>query len=144
MAGNILPLLDVPNHCFPLGMNNDQKLLRRIRAAAKPEHGFFLVRHTQTGLASATFVLEGSTRYVGRWMLGRIRKHEVHPGRYEILIRRAGSCYYRSIDTMKDLADELRFMDADADAELGQGSGDWATSPDRMFQEIGFTYLEIA
>lgn len=136
---NIYPLHAIPARCFPTGLNKDQKLLRDIRNLSKPTHGFFVVRYAASNNPSATFTLSGGPDHAGRWLLGRIRKHKTQPGRFEIVIRRAKTCYYRVVDGNHDLAEELRFMSQDADAEFSDSQGMWMSVQDSEFQSLGFS-----
>ena len=135
---NLYPLMSIPRTNFSMGFNNNHKLLKALRDAAKPYHGLFLVRHDVSNNTSASFVLQGG-EYSGRWLLGRIRKLKTQPGRYEILIRRATTCYYQVVDGTHELADELRFMAVDSDAEFADPEGKWISTPDLQFAELGFT-----
>lgn len=138
MSTNLYPILSIPRSNFSVGFSPDHKRLKAIRDKAKPYHGLFLVRHTASNNMSASFVLQGG-EYSGRWLLGRIRKHKTQPGRFEILIRRATTCYYQVVDGIEDLADELRFMAIDSDAEFADPEGKWISTPDLQFSELGFT-----
>lgn len=135
---NLYPLHSIPLSNFTVGHSSDHKLLKALRSASKPYHGLFLVRQTTTNNTGASFVLQGG-QFSGRWLLGRIRKHKTQPGRYEIVIRRAMTCYYQVVDGTHDLADELRFMAIDSDAEFADPEGKWISTPDLQFAELGFT-----
>lgn len=134
---NIYPLHSIGRSHFSGGVNKDHKTLKALRDSIKPYHGFFLVRHDVSNNPAASFVLSGG-KYSGRWLLGRVRKHETQPGRYEIVIRRATTCYYRSVDSDHDLAEEFRYMALDADAEFADQSGSWISTPDLQFSDLGF------
>lgn len=139
---NLYPLTDIPPACFP-GTPGDASRLKLVRIKCKPIHGLFLVRYDSLKIPSATFVLTGNVDYSGRWLLGRVRLHKAQPGRYEILIRRAKTCYYRAVDTAHDVAEELRFLALDGDAELSEISdnpkSEWIITPDSEFTEMGFS-----
>lgn len=135
---NLYPMMDIPRSNFSVGFSDDHKLLKALRESAKPYHGLFLVRHDVSNNLGASFVLNGGA-YSGRWLLGRVRLHKTQPGRYEIVIRRATTCYYQAVDSTKELADELRFMAIDSDAEFADPEGKWISTPDRQFAELGFT-----
>lgn len=137
MTVNLYPLLSIPRSSFSAGMNSDHKLLKLVRESCKPYHGLFLVRQSTSNNSGASFVLQGG-EYSGRWLLGRIRKHKTQPGRYEIVIRRAKTCYYQAIDGTQDLANELRFMALDADTEFSDTEGKWISTPDLEFNNMGF------
>lgn len=137
MTVNIYPLHAIPRARFSLGFNDDHKLLRQLRDNAKPYHGLFLVRHANSNNVAASFTINGG-QYSGRWLLGRVRKHATQPGRYEILIRRATTCYYQAVDGDADLANELRFMALDADTEFSDTEGKWISTPDLEFANMGF------
>jgi hypothetical protein len=137
-GGNIKPLHAMPQYCFP-GVKGDPGVLKAVRTMAKPIHGMFMVRNLNTEQTLGSFVMGNTSGYDGRWFLGRIRKHKTQPGRFEILIRRNKTCYYKTVDSEHDLADELRFMDVDADVEFSSASGGWITTPDAEFTEIGFS-----
>lgn len=138
MSRNLYPLHSIPRSQFMAGTNHDHKLLKALRECVKTYHGMFLVRHDASNNPGASFRLLGG-EYSGQWLLGRIRKHGSQPGRYEIVIRRATTCYYRCVDSTSELADELRFMDADADAEFPDMGGKWIITPDLEFSDLGFT-----
>lgn len=138
MSGNIKPLYTIPSSYFP-GVSGDPGLLKTLRTMCKPIHGLFLVRNQNSEQTLGSFVLSYGTQFSGRWFLGRIRKHKTQPGRFEILIRRNKTCYYKAVDSEHDLADEIRFMDVDADVEFSSASGGWITTPDAEFTEIGFS-----
>ena len=133
---NIYPLQDIPKACFPSVGTPDQMRLKALRNMSERTMGFFLVRHDASNNHTASFLLTGY--YAGRWMLGRIRKHKTQAGRYEIVIRRARMCYYRAVDSTEALADELRYMEADSDAEFCDTSGEWISTPDIEFHDLGF------
>ncbi len=137
MTINLYPLHNIPLKNFTMGANNDHKLLKALREKAKTYHGLFLVRQTTSNNSAASFVLQGG-EFSGRWLLGRIRKHKTQPGRYEIVIRRATTCYYQAIDGTQDLANELRFMALDADTEFSDPTGKWIPTPDLEFNDLGF------
>lgn len=138
MSGNIKPLHEIPQYCFP-GIKGDPGLLKTLRTMCKPIHGLFMVRNQNSEQTLGSFVMGSTHDFGGRWFLGRIRKHKTQPGRFEILIRRNKTCYYKTVDSEHDLADELRFMDVDADVEFSSASGGWITTPDAEFTEIGFS-----
>lgn len=138
MSGNVKPLHEIPQYCFP-GIKGDQGLLKTLRTMCKPIHGLFMVRNQNTEQMRGSFILSSTNSFGGRWFLGRIRKHKTQPGRFEILIRRNKTCYYKTVDSEHDLADELRFMDVDADVEFSSASGGWITTPDAEFTTIGFS-----
>lgn len=137
MSVNLYPMHSIPLKNFTMGASNDHKLFRTLRENIKTYHGFFLVRHSTSNNSAASFVLQGG-EYSGRWMLGRIRKHKTQPGRYEIVIRRATTCYYQAVDGTQDLANELRFMALDADTEFSDPTGKWIPTPDLEFNDLGF------
>lgn len=143
MSGNIFPLHAMPQYCFP-GVKGDPGILKAVRTMAKPIHGMFMVRNQNSEQTLGSFVLGSTQDYAGRWFLGRVRKHKTQPGRYEILIRRNRTCYYKTVDSEHDLADELRFMDVDADVEFSSASGGWITTSDAEFTEMGFSTGETS
>jgi len=140
---NCFPLHEIPKSCFPTGGNRDQAMIKTLRNFAKKEQGYFMVRYSHTIGPAATFVLTSDPGFIGRWFLGRVRKHKTRPGCYELVIRRAKTCYYRTVDTIEDLADELRFLAVDADAELSNPSGVWVSTPDSEFYELGFSQENV-
>lgn len=137
MTINLYPMHSIPRGNFTSGANSDHKLLKLLREKIKTYHGFFLVRHATSNNSGASFVLQGG-EFSGRWLLGRIRKHKTQPGRYEIVIRRATTCYYQAVDGTEALANELRFMALDCDEEFSDSSGKWISTPDLEFSELGF------
>lgn len=139
----VIPLLSIEKNQIVGGLGEDQRHLRVIRNSVQPEHGFFMVRHVDNSTPAATFVLSGGIDVAGRWLLGRIRKHSTQPGRFEILIRRARMCYYRAVDSEHELAEELRFLALDGDVEFGQSNGEWISTIDPEFSNLGFNQDRI-
>lgn len=134
---NIYPMHTIPRSSFIASRNESHRVLKLLRDHSKPYHGFFMVRHDVSNNPGATFVLSGG-KYSGRWMLGRVRKHKTQPGRYEIVIKRTTTCYYISVDSDHDLAEELRYLAVDADAEFIEPDSKWISTPDIEFSELGF------
>lgn len=138
---NLIPLLQVPEGSIEMS-GDDQRALKKLRASAKPEQGFFLVRYHYLRVASGTFTLRGGLDLTGRWLLGRVRKHKTQPGRFEIVVRRARTCYYLAVDSDAELADELRFLSKDGDGDLAEALSEncpWIVTHDAEFQNLGFT-----
>lgn len=135
---NVFPLHKIPVECFPRTASKEQELLRKLRDFAEPDNGLFLVRHAASNNYSASFLMRGGVDLTGRFLLGRIRRHKTTPGRYEIVIRRAKTCYYRSVYSHKELADELRFLNQDCDAELSDPDSPWISTQDPEFTDLGF------
>lgn len=137
---NLFPLINLPETSIDSGSHN-QKLLKTLRKVIKPEYGFFMLRYHYLKVPTGTFTLGRSIDLSGRWLLGRIRQHKTQPGRYEILVWRGKTCYYLSVDSTRELADELRFMDADADGDLSEAidsKSPWTVIPDTEFTALGF------
>lgn len=137
---HLIPLLKLPEGSIETG-GDDQRALKKLWASAKPEQGFFMVRYHFLRVPSGTFLLRGGLDLTGRWLLGRIRKHRTQPGRFEILVRRARTCYYLAVDSKAELASELRFMASDGDGDLAEAlatDSPWTITTDAEFDALGF------
>lgn len=138
----LVPLLDIPVGCIHK-VNDDHSLLRTLRETTDRKQGYFMLRYFNLRNPGGTFVLTGDLKFTGRWSLGRIRKHPTQPGRYEILVRRAKTCYYQSVDSMARLIEELRILAVDGDGDLANAASSqdspWYVKSDPEFEDTGFS-----
>lgn len=139
---NVIPLSDVPRGCLRQFGSDDAAILKTLRDTADRESGYFLLRHHHLKMASATFVIANDLELTGRWILGRIRQHKTQPGRFEILIRRARTCYYLAVDSKEAVAEEIGYLQQDADLELASATelhSSWIVTHDDEFERLGFS-----